>query len=37
MTWEVLIIMAPAVRKAEMIGLESMLHRNPKRSVPRIR
>ena len=30
-------MMAPAVRKAEMMGLDSMLHRKPSRSAPSIR
>jgi len=27
-------MMAPAVRKAEMMGLDSMLQRNPRRRIP---
>ena len=27
-------MIAPAVRKAEMMGLDSMLQRNPRRSAP---
>ena len=30
-------MMAPAVRKAEMMGFDSMLHRNPSRSAPNTR
>jgi hypothetical protein len=30
-TWEELMIRAPAVRKAEMMGRDNMLHRNPSR------
>ncbi len=31
-TWEELIIMAPEVKKAEMMGRDSRLHRKPSRS-----
>lgn len=36
-TWEVLMIIAPDVKKAEMMGFDSMLHRKPRRSVPSTR
>ncbi len=36
-TWERLMIMAPAVRKAEMMGLDSTSHAHPSRSPPRTR
>ena len=36
-TCEVLMMIAPDVKKAEMMGFDSMLHRNPRRSVPNTR
>lgn len=33
-TWEVLMIMAPAVRNPEIIGFESRSNKNPRRRVP---